>query len=104
MGHETQQERTRQLLERAWTDPAFKQRLPDDPVAALRTAGIMVPDGVQVRVVEETQEFAHFILPASPVALADASLEQVAGGLPDSFGCIAGHLGASCPGALLRNF
>lgn len=95
-----QQEKKRQVLERAWADPAFKQQLLDDPVAVLRAAGITVPDGVQVRVVEDTRELVHFLLPARPAALADGALEQVAGGLPDSFGSIAGHLAAPRPGAL----
>ena len=66
----------------------------------LRAAGITVPDGVQVRVVEDTRELVHFLLPARPAALADGALEQVAGGLPDSFGSIGGHLAAPRPGAL----
>ena len=44
-----------QVVAKAWFDPAFLQRLREDPVAALRAEGVDVPEGRQVRVVEESE-------------------------------------------------
>ena len=44
-----------QVVAKAWSDAAFKQRLLAGPVAVLRAEGVDVPEGRQVRVVEESE-------------------------------------------------
>jgi len=67
------------VVARAWRDAAFKQRLLAEPVATLREAGIGVPDDVQVRVVENSDNVVHLILRAKPTGdLTDEELDQVA--------------------------
>jgi hypothetical protein len=47
-----------QVVAKAWSDAAFKQRLLAGPVAVLRAEGVDVPAGRQVRVVEESDTLA----------------------------------------------
>jgi hypothetical protein len=67
------------VVARAWRDADFKRRLLAEPAAALREAGIDVPEGLQVRVVENAPGLVHLILPARPGDdLSDEQLDQVA--------------------------
>jgi len=70
-----------QLIAKAWSDEDFKARLLADPKAAMKEAGIDVPEGVEIEVVESTQEKAYLVIPANPVGeLSDEDLDKVAGG------------------------
>ena len=70
-----------QLVARAWSDAAFKQRLLADPAAALAEQGIPVPPGVEVRVHENSAVLFHLTLPPKPTdELSDEQLDAVAGG------------------------
>ena len=69
------------LVARAWRDPTFKAKLIADPRAVLREAGMAVPAGAAVKVVENTATHLHFVLPPKPVGqLSDEALDEVAGG------------------------
>ena len=71
-----------QLVAKAWADPAFKARLVQEPAAVLAEQGIAVPEGLRLRVVEDTSTVRHLVLPAAPESLTDEQLEWVAGGGP----------------------
>ena len=49
-----------QLIAKAWTDEAFKAKLLSDPKAALAEVGMDAPEGVEIEVVESTQEKAYW--------------------------------------------
>jgi hypothetical protein len=71
------------VIGRAWADPAYKAKLLQDPHAVLTEAGVNVPAGGKVRVVEDTATIKHFILPAAPrdaSGLSEQELEKIAGG------------------------
>ena len=72
----------RQVVAKAWQDESFKRRLLDDPAAVLKEHGIAVPAGVQVRVVEDTDQVRHLTLPVrtSDSQISEEELVQVAGG------------------------
>jgi nitrile hydratase alpha subunit len=57
--------RIAQVVARAWLDPVFKNRLIHDPALVLREYGIDVPEGVELRVVEDTDDVIHLHLPFS---------------------------------------
>jgi hypothetical protein len=83
-----------QVVARAWSDGAFKDRLLRDPMAALKESGIEPPADVTFKVVENSAKVMHLVLPEPPSSveeLSDAELDQVAGGLgtrlnPNGFG------------------
>ena len=78
---EEQRKQYGQLIAKAWTDEDFKARLKADPKAALKEVGMDVPEGVEIEVVESTQEKAYLVIPPKPVGeLSDEDLDKVAGG------------------------
>lgn len=80
MNLETQNLKMGQILAQCWADAAFKAQLQTDPVAVLEAHGLEVPAGVQVRVVEDTDQLVHWVLPARPSEVSDDELENVAAG------------------------
>jgi len=70
------------VVKKAWADPAFKAELLNRPNAALAAAGVPIPDGVTVKVVQDTDKIVHFVLPPEPAGeMADDHLDLVAGGV-----------------------
>ena len=78
----------RRLIERSLQDDAFRQRLLEDPRAAMeQELGVRLPKEVQVRAVEETADTIYLVLPSSSAVgeggeLSDRELGAVAGGAP----------------------
>ena len=72
------------LFAACWKDEALKARFMADPKAVLAEHGIAVPDGINVNVVENTDNTVHITMPAAPAGtgeLSDEELSNVAGGL-----------------------
>ncbi len=70
-------------IARAWTDAEFKAKLLKDPHAALAEHGVEVPEGTKVKVIENTPDTHHLVLPVIPDAFGELPLdemEKVAGG------------------------
>jgi hypothetical protein len=86
----------RRLIEKSLEDESFRQRLIEDPKAAVEEElGTRLPEEVRVVAVEETADTIYLVLPATPMAgteggaLSDQQLESVAGGWdPDTAGQI----------------
>ena len=66
------------VIERAATDSAFRQQLLADPASALQSAGISIPAGAKVKVVEDTQNLRYLVVPSRPTGVSDADLATVA--------------------------
>ena len=77
------------IAKRAWKDEKFHQAVLADPGKVYETVfGKPLPPGVTVKVLEDTANTVHFVLPAKPASvgeLSDAELEQVAGGISPTF-------------------
>ena len=78
-------EMERRLVERSLEDESFRQKLLDDPRGTVeQELGTRLPEGVEVRAVEETADSIYLVLPsAEPIGeggeLSDQDLEAVAG-------------------------
>ena len=71
------------LFAACWKDEALKQRFMADPKAVLAEHGMPVPDGMDVTVVENTDNTVHITMPAPPSGhedLTDEELSHAAGG------------------------
>jgi hypothetical protein len=76
----------RRLIQRSLEDEDFRQRLLDDPKGTIeQEMGSRLPEGVEVRVVEESAQTIYLVLPsAAPIGeggeISNRELEAVAGG------------------------
>jgi hypothetical protein len=66
-----------EVIAKAWSDPDFKARLKADPISVLRAAGVPIPKGKRLVVVENTADVMHMVLPLPPDA-ADFDVELTA--------------------------
>ena len=73
------------LFAACWKDEALKARFMSDPKAVLAERGIDVPDGFDVKVVENSDSMTHITIPMSPELhkgrLSDEELSQAASGV-----------------------
>lgn len=70
------------IIDKALADAGFRRRLMADPAAAMRDAGLVVPEGVTFTVLEDTATHIHLVLPPQldEGELSDGDLDGVAGG------------------------
>lgn len=86
-----------QVMDRVRSDSDFRNRLLQDPKAAIQEQlGIPVPASVTVRVIEEQPGEVVLVLPArgieSGTQLSDTDLESVAGGADTWIECTPGNM------------
>ena len=84
-----EREKFRLLLSQAYHEDAdFRSRCDADPRAALAERGFDAPSWIDVRIVANTPETYHVVLPPDPnAALSDEDLNAVAGGKGISNAC-----------------
>ncbi len=87
------------LIAAFWKDDALKQRFLSDPHAVLAEHGMDVPEGMNVNVVENTDNTVNVTLPAAPDAPGDLSDDELANAAGGFDWCIS-DWGASCNNAL----
>ena len=71
------------LFAACWKDEALKARFMADPKAVLAEYDMPVPDGMDVKVVENADNCVHITMPAPPsghMELSDEELSNAAGG------------------------
>jgi len=81
MGDE--KDRFNEIIAKCWTDPAFKKRFIAEPKKVLAEFGTILPDGFNLKVVENTEDTMHLVLPPAPKRtneLSDGELDSVSGG------------------------
>jgi hypothetical protein len=80
------------LFAACWKDEALKARFMSDPKAVLSEHGMDVPDGMDVKVVENADNCVHITMPAPPTGsmeLSDEELSHAAGGESGPYGTCA---------------
>ena len=80
MNHDEQSKKIGQVLAKCWSDESFKKKLLADPVGTLKSEGAKMPEGMTVKVTENTDKVFNLVIPAKPTDLTDADLDKVAGG------------------------
>ncbi|MEN6459901.1 MAG: NHLP leader peptide family RiPP precursor [Syntrophomonas sp.] len=80
------------IISQCWVDEAFKQQFMADPATIMKEAGLEVPEGVEFKVVENSDKVNYILLPAKPSELTDEQLNGVSGGVDYSFSylCVLG--------------
>jgi hypothetical protein len=83
------------LIAACWKDEALKARFMSDPKAVLAEYNMPVPDGMDVKVVENADNCVHITMPADPSGsneLSDEELSNAAGGMVTAkVGCWSAH-------------
>ncbi|MDF2715300.1 MAG: nitrile hydratase [Paenibacillus sp.] len=56
-----------QIIEKAWEDDSFKQKLLSDPKTAIQDAfGVTIPDEIQLKALEESPTEFYLVIPPNP--------------------------------------
>ena len=88
------------VFARAMTDSEFKAQFIADPAAVLSAAGVEVPEGLTIKVVENSSTTFHVVLP-DPEAMTDELLAAASGGSSASTASTAGTAACSTlPGTM----
>ena len=88
------------VFARAMTDSEFKAQFIADPAAVLSAAGVEVPEGLTIKVVENSSTTFHVVLP-DPEAVSDELLAAASGGSTAGTASSAGTAACSTvPGTL----
>ncbi|MGH2588327.1 MAG: nitrile hydratase subunit alpha [Dehalococcoidia bacterium] len=58
-----QSRRYGQMIARAWTEPAFKERLLAEPATVAREQGLEIPEGTSLRAIEIAPRETYLVLP-----------------------------------------
>ena len=69
------------IIAKCWADERFKQNLLTDTRTTLTAEGVALPDGLEVRVLENTATVVHWILPRKPGDLSDEDLNGISAGV-----------------------
>ena len=77
------------VIAKAWVDEEFKARLIADPATVLKENGIEIPDGMTVKVVEQSENEIQIPLPMKPEGL-EGSVEELQGRMQASSVTISG--------------
>ena len=80
---------------RTMTDPEFKAQFIADPAAVLSAAGVEVPEGLTIKVVENSSTTFHVVLP-DPEAMTDELLAAASGGSTAGSAGSASSFACSC--------
>ena len=89
---ETRKDFEMKLIAKACTDEAFRQQLLSNPKAAVEQEfGKQLPEGINVKIIQEPANTLYIVLPAMPESngseeLNDEELEAVAGGIMPMYG------------------
>jgi len=68
------------IVAKALKDEGFKKQLIADPAATLKAEGVEVPEGKTVKVVEDTGNTQHIVLPAISGEVTDEMAASIAAG------------------------
>jgi hypothetical protein len=80
-----------QLFAACWKDEALKARFMSDPKSVLKDYGLEVPDGMDVKVVENADDSVHITLPAAPANVSDLSDEELSNAAGGDFSFLETH-------------
>lgn len=65
-----------QVIQKAWQDPSFKARLLEDPKRTLQEVlGVILPEHIKVKAVEENSDELYIVLPPNPSEVLKSEVE-----------------------------
>jgi hypothetical protein len=85
-----------ELFAACWKDEALKARFMTDPKAVLAEYDMPVPDGMDVKVVENADNCVHITMPTVPAGAAELSDEELSAAAGGCAGCYSKENPGSC--------
>lgn len=67
------------FIARYYGDAEFAKKVDANPTEELRTAGVKIPEGKQVRLMKNSDTTTHYVLPSSPVSSVEELSDVYAG-------------------------
>ncbi|WP_428563755.1 MAG: NHLP leader peptide family RiPP precursor [Solidesulfovibrio sp. DCME] len=61
MTKESQDKKLGQIIAKAWEDAVYKQRLLKDATKVLKEEGVTVPEGLEIKAVENTEKVSYMV-------------------------------------------
>jgi hypothetical protein len=78
---EEQSKKLGEVIKKAWDDEAFMARLLEDATSVLKEQGIQMPEGMEVKAVQNAENLTYLVVPPKPSrSISDTQLDEVAGG------------------------
>lgn len=66
-----------QIINKAWEDPSFKARLLTDPKTAIKEVlGVIIPEHIKLRAVEESSDEIYLVIPSSPSEMSYSNIQK----------------------------
>ena len=65
------------IVAHAWSDRTFKQKLLNNPAAAMAEYGVKVRKGITLKVIENTADTRYLVLPQAPTNAGKKSIEEL---------------------------
>lgn len=65
------------IVAHVWSDKTFKQKLLNSPAAAMAEHGVKVQKGITLKVIENTADTRHLVLPVAPAHSAQLSISEL---------------------------
>jgi hypothetical protein len=66
-----------EVIAKAWKDPTFKRKLMSDPKSALKECGCHVPENVNIKVIEDSDNSYTFVIPHAPKNASELSEKEL---------------------------
>ena len=76
-----------QVIAKCWEDSEFKAQLKNNPQETLTQEGVSVPEGKEIKVMENTDDTIYLVIPEKPDQISDEDLSNTAGGICCTQGC-----------------
>jgi len=67
-----------ELVAKTWTDEKLRDALLKDPKTILKKNGIKVPKGLEIAIVQNTDDLFYMVLPEKPSDISDEDIEAIA--------------------------
>lgn len=71
------------IVARVWSDPEFKKMLFKDPAKTLAALGVMIPETIELKVIEDSDSVWNLVIPCRPDNISDDDLEAALKGNPE---------------------
>jgi hypothetical protein len=71
----------KKMIEKAWVDDAFREKLIANPNKVLKEEGLHIPENVKYKIIQDKGNERNLVLPKPPQKLSGEKLRSLAAGV-----------------------